>query len=196
MDNIMLKKIILTVLVSLLFFFSNTTVQAANKVIDGVYIPHRGWGESLELFPGEVNGEQLGKFRVVFKRQNWNELTYEEKQGIRRKFVIKGVFHGVVENIATAPVPSHQFSNNQRNGAFFSSNDILTITDAQPCSNAGGVILDVIETINIDYGTGIYADLQSNSSFTVSGTINTCNSQNDFEIIEGLGSMCFGNSCN
>lgn len=197
----MLKnKFIIRAIVSTLFLCHCLTVSAAQKSgdIEGFYIPHKGWVESQELTPHETTHEQLGKFKIVFKRQGWNSLSDAEKTRIRHKLVVKGIVHGLVlQSPLSPPIASHQLSSNNRNGAVFTSNDNLTILDYEFCSpETGAVILNVHEVLNFDYGTGIYQGLQAGGSVHFQGTLDNCTLQNDFEVIRHEGGLCFGSeSC-
>jgi hypothetical protein len=192
----MLKhKFIIKLLITSIFLLNCTGVNAGinNGDIEGFYVPRKGWAESQELFPGEVVGQQLGKFKIVLKRQGWRLLSEAEKLRIRKRLVISGVFRGVVDNAFAPPVVAHQFSNHQRDGALISNNDGSAVIGVVPCSEEPGkVVLDVIESINIEKGTGIYHQLHAGGVINLAGSVNFCTLQNDFEIIEGVGGLCFG----
>jgi len=194
----MFKKVALVSVLSVLYLFNISNVFAGSNYgeLDGEYIPKKGWAEMLEIFPGENTGEQLGRYKIVLKRKGWQSLSGSEKERVRLKLVLKGVIHGVLENNSTAPVLEHQIINHSRDGAFFTQNDTVVVTGAVPCSSAGGLLLNVVETLNIDYGTGIYSGVQTGGSLVVLGTVNQCNSQLDFEVIKGQGGICFGDNCN
>jgi len=159
--------------------------------IEGVYTPSSGWVESQELYPGESIGEQIGKFKIVLKRQGWNLLSAKDQDRIRKKLIIKGVLHGLADNSGTEPFMSHQLTSNDRDGAAFTEGDSFFITEVTPCS-ATGIVLSGIETLNFTYGTGLYQSLQAGSSLILHSTLDSCTGQIDFEVIKGQGGLCFG----
>ncbi len=195
----MSKKIFLKSTIALSLFLGNCASTYAGQnygELEGLYAPKKGWAESHEIYPGADTQEQLGKFKLVLKRQGWSLLSDEDKERVRNRLVIRGVLHGVVESLQTPPFVEHQFSNNDRNGAMFTSNDNVTVTGFTPCSAEAG-ILNIIQTLNFQSGTGEYQSLQAGGSITMSGTVDLCTLQNDFDIIENQGGLCFGSvSCN
>jgi len=187
-------------IIATFFLCSSFTASADqnNGALEGFYIPHKGWAESQELTPYADTREQLGKFKIVLKRQGWKELSDTEKTRIRHKLVIKGIFHNLIKNPLTLPKTSHQLLSNSRDGAVFTSNDELTILGYDVCSpETGSVILNVHETLNFDYGIGKYQALQAGGTVYFQGTLDNCTLQNDFEVIRHEGGLCFGSeSCN
>lgn len=196
----MLKnKYIIHSIISAFFLCSNFTASADQNRgdLEGFYIPHKGWAESQELTPYSDTREQLGKFKIVLKRQGWKKLSGVEKTRIRHKLVIKGIFHNLIKNPLTAPEITHQLLSNNRDGAVFTSNDDLTVSGYEFCSaETGTVILHVHESLNFDYGIGMYQGLQAGGTVNFQGTLNNCTLQNDFEVIKHEGGLCFGSeSC-
>lgn len=187
-------------LVSLsLFVFQSMSVYAGQNHgdLDGLYIPKKGWAESQELRPGEDPAEQLGRFKVQLNRKGWNSLSNPEKERIRKKLVISGVFRGLVEDPQGSPIVEHLLSNRNRDGALYTMNDAVFVLGAEPCAPIpGAVALNIKEILNIERGTGEYQGLQSGGSIALEGTINLCTSQNDFEVIPNEGGMCFGTDSN
>lgn len=164
--------------------------------IEGLYIPASGSVESLELYPGANTGEQLGRFKIVLKRQGWNLLPDAEQNRIRKRLIVKGTLHGLVEISEFAANISHQLTNDERTGSVFTANDNLLITGVIPCSQTA-VVFQAIETLKFSYGTGIYQTLQPEGSVQLAGTIDNCTAQIDFDVIRDQGGLCFGTeSCN
>jgi len=186
-------------IISAFLLCNSLTVSAAKNTgdLEGLYIPHKGWAESQELTPYSTTREQLGKFKIILKRQGWHSLSNAEKARIRHKLVIKGVLHNLVLTPLTAPVISHQLSSNNRDGAVFTSNDDLFILGSEPCSEQpGAVVLNVLETLNFEYGIGLYQGLQAGGTVSFQGTLDNCTLQNDFEVLKDEGGLCFGSdSC-
>ena len=191
----MLNKKIYAVLktfsLSLLVFQCLTAYASDNHgELDGFYVTKKGWAESQELRPGDpIAGEQLGRFKVVLKRKGWDSLPDSEKDRIRKKLVISGVFHGLVQDPfgqQGGPFIEHKFSNLSRDGVLYTLNDKASIVPGKPCT------FSIQETLNIERGAGIYQDLQPGGIVTLEGTINYCTSQNDFEVVPNKGGLCFG----
>ncbi len=155
--------------------------------LDGFYVTKKGWVESQELRPGDpIAGEQLGRFKVVLKRKGWDLLEAPEKDRIRKKLVISGIFHGLVQDPFGSPIIEHKLSNLSRDGVLYTLNDTVSIKPGEPCT------FSIQETLNIERGAGIYQDLQPGGIVTLKGIINYCTSQNDFEVVPNKGGLCFG----
>ncbi len=194
----MLKKTIIKSLTFSLFLGSPISVYAGkiDGEIEGFYIPTNGWAESQELYPDSTTWEQLGLYNLVLNREGWDLLSSAEKKRIRKKLVIKGSFHGFIKNPTTAPEIQHQLASQNRDGALYTLNDEVSLVGVEPCSDVGA-IFKVQEKMKFQNGSGIYKNLQPESSVTLSGSIDTCTLQNEFDVIEGQGGLCFGKTtCN
>lgn len=192
--HVAVKSISLSLLV---FQCLSASASETQGQIDGFYVPKKGWAETQELRPGDpIAGEQLGKIKVVLKRKGWNLLPDSEKDRIRRKLVISGTIHGLVQDPFRQqgdPVIEHKLSNRNRDGALYTLNDTISILAVEPCAPVpNAFVFSIQETLTIERGTGIYHDLQPGGNINFEGTINLCTLQNDFEIISNKGGLCFG----
>jgi hypothetical protein len=155
------------------------------KVIEGCYVPIRGFAETASY--SEL--AQLGQYRLVLIRKD----SHDRKGADRalRRVVIKGPLRGVITN-SEPLVLEHVIGTEERDGFIYTAEDTFETQEVVPCEGGGGVILEGEETIRPFGGTGRFAGLRPGGSLVVIGTVNTCTGLNDFEVVPGEGEICFG----
>jgi hypothetical protein len=152
----------------------------AGDVLDGCYVPERGYAESVSLSATE----QLGLYRVVLVNANWQALTGEEREKVAKRLVLSGPFKGTITASGPPISLDHVLSDDERDGLLLTSGDTAYLAPTSACILAG------TETINLIAGTGRFTNLSS-GSFTVEGTVNFCNGENDFYVVPHMGQICF-----
>ena len=170
---------------ALYLLFAATSVAETVKVYQGRYIATDVWAKTAEVSQTE-KGEapkQQGNFKMILERENWHALTKEERQGIKKRLVIKGVITGRLD--MSTGYASHVMSNKNRTGNLYSEFDVLIPTSGDMACSTGEP-LKGDEQINLVKGTGIYSNLKS-GEISVTGAVNTCYGhpeflQNNFEL--------------
>lgn len=179
--------------VSCLLLSGQVLAKHDKGVFEGEYVPVDGSAESMEVSRPEL-GElpnQLGSFKIKFKRLGWSDLSKNDKKRIAKEFEVEGVFRGDFNPDFTA---KHKFVNEKRSGVLYTQNDFL-IPSQGDLFCASGVPLGGTEQLNFVSGTGDYAGLISGTIY-LNAVINNCYGesdflQNDFTVVEDMGSMVF-----
>ena len=161
--------------------------KGQSKSLNGCYIPTKGFAESTSVNPAE----QVGLYRIVLERENWEALSGKEKKSTTRKLVMEGPFRGVI----TSPQPillDHVLADEERRGVVYTQGDDFMVTGVE-CE---GGIISGIETLRPVLGTGRYENLLPGGTVQVEGSVNNCPGDpdfgtNDFEVVEGGGVLCF-----
>jgi hypothetical protein len=154
------------------------------RVIEGCYVPIRGFAETASFSPVA----QLGQYRLVLIRKDSHDHKGEDRALLR--VVIKGPLRGVIID----PEPlllKHVLGTEERDGFIYTAKDNFETQEVVPCEGGGGFILEGNETIKPVGGTGRFAGLRPGGSLVVTGTVNTCTGLNDFEVVPGEGEICF-----
>ncbi len=176
-----------------LLLTGQVSAKHTKGVLEGEYVPVKGWAESMEVSRPEL-GElpnQLGSFKIKFERRDWSELSKHDKKRIAKKVVINGIFRGAMNPNGTF---DHTLANEQRTGVLYTKDDVLMPTQGDfYCSS--GVPLKGTEQLNFVSGTGEYAGLSTGTIY-LKVVVNTCLDQpgflqNDLALDENMGSLFF-----
>jgi hypothetical protein len=163
---------------------SPSLLAGEDGVLDGCYVPVRGYAESASY----SETEQLGKYRLVVARKDFAGSKSQFKHRMLRGVVIEGPLKGALNEDSTL---NHVVGSDKREGFIFTANDTFEPDAVAPCNDIGGFVLEGRETLHPVAGTGIYSGLQGGGSVVVTGTVNTCTGLNDFEVVAGQGELCF-----
>ena len=163
-------------------------------VLDGNYIPVSGQSFSREvsrLSMGE-SPRQVGRYKIVLKRQGWAQLSDAEKIRIRKRLVIRGEFTGVMDmNTMTL---NHTLVNEDKSGTMYSQGDFLIPEQGDGICSTGVPLLG-IEQVNLVSGTGEFKDLVAGTLY-FDAKVNNCPEQegylqNQFDVVVGSGELTF-----
>ena len=157
--------------------------QGSAGELSGCYVPNSGFAESVSI----SQTEQLGLYKIVLKREGWNELSQTERAEIQRTLVLSGPFRGILDTVTNTL--AHVLSSDSRDGVLYTANDMFF-----PDENSTVCKLSGVETLNVVFGTGAYSDVFG--SVQVQGTVNNCPGDpefglNDFEVVGDSGELCF-----
>ena len=188
------KQFLFTSAFLLMFSSPQTLADAQEGVLEGRYIPVKGHSQSREVSRADLGEtpKQVGKYKLVLKREGWNELSDEEQERIRKKLVIKGEFTGVM-NMANMTV-DHTMVNKDKSGTLYTQGDFLIPSQGDAvCSS--GVPLAGVEQVNFVAGSGEYQNLISGTIF-LAAEVNNCPGtqgflRNQFSVIKGEGALEF-----
>lgn len=193
-----MKTLLITASALLFSSLSSMAYADANEgVLEGKYVPVSGFSHSREVSRvslGEAP-KQVGKFKVVFKREGWAALSEEDKNRIRKRLVIKGEYTGVM-NMSNQTL-AHTMVNKDKSGTLYSEGDFLIPSQGDPFCSAGEP-LQGVEQMNIVAGTGEFANISSGTLF-LKADVNNCPGtdgflSNKFEFVAGEGSLEFSSS--
>lgn len=176
--------------------FSSMTYADANEgVLEGKYIPVSGYAHSREISRptlGETRLRQIGKFKIVLKREGWSDLSEDDKERIRKRLVVKGEYTGIMAEDHFHL--SHTMVNKGKSGTIYSDGDFLIPSRGDfTCST--GETLQGVEQMNIVAGAGEYSNISSGTLF-LNSDINNCPGTEgflsyQFEFIAGQGGIEF-----
>ncbi|OKY25296.1 MULTISPECIES: hypothetical protein [Thalassotalea] len=188
------KSLFITCLFCITFSSFSALADRLTGVLEGTYLAVSGHSTSREvsrLTMGE-SPRQVGKYKLVLKREGWKDLSKEDKKRIRKRLVIKGEFTGVMD--MSTHTLNHTLVNQDKSGTLYSHGDYLIPEQGDAyCSN--GVPLAGIEHINFVNGSGIYQHLIV-GKLQLKAQVNNCPTeenflQNEFTVIVGNGSLTF-----
>jgi hypothetical protein len=150
------------------------------------YVPQRGSAASICTDP--VNcATQSGIFRIV--------LLNRDARLFERRLVISGTFQGQITNPMAADacglgVPgitlNHTLVDHSAGGSIQTKGDVGCVIGGD-----GVTTLQVVETLNLDQGTGSYAGLVSGGRVVLTGTLGLETGINTFSVTGGQGEVCF-----
>ena len=172
--------------------------DANEGVLEGKYVPVSGYAHSREISRpslGETRLRQVGKFKVVLKREGWDELSDDDKERIRKRLVIKGEYTGIMAEDHFHL--SHTMVNKDKSGTLYSDGDFLIPSRGDnTCST--GETLQGIEQMNIVAGAGEYSNVTT-GTLLLDSDINNCPGTDgflsyQFEFIAGEGGIEFSSS--
>lgn len=188
------KSVFITCFFSFTFSSFSAMADKLTGVLEGTYLAVSGHSTSREvsrLTMGE-SPRQVGKYKLVLKREGWKNLSKEDKKRIRKRLVIKGEFTGVMD--MSTKTLAHTLVNKEKSGTLYSHGDYLIPEQGDPyCSN--GMPLTGVEHINLVAGSGIYQHL-TGGTLQLKAQVNNCPAaenflQNEFTVIVGSGSLTF-----
>jgi hypothetical protein len=151
--------------------FACTPALADDTPYPGCYKPLRGFATSI-CTDTEACSTQAGIFRIVFRN---NRAPLGE-----RRLVISGTFRGLITeqpNACGGATLNHVLMDKDMGGAVTTEGDT-----ACPIGGDGVTTLEVIETLNIAGGSGIYEGVQPGGKVTLSGTLGLSTGINFFDV--------------
>lgn len=191
-----MKTLLITSSALLFSSFTSMAFADANEgVLEGKYVPVSGYAHSREISRpslGETRLRQVGKFKVVLKREGWKDLSDEEKSRIRKRLVIKGEYTGVMAEDHFHL--SHTMVNKDKSGTLYSDGDFLIPSRGDNFCSAGET-LQGVEQMNIVAGAGEYRNITS-GTLLWNADINNCPGTEgflsyQFEFVAGEGGLEF-----
>ena len=148
-----------------------STAALADEAPHGCYKPIRGFATSICTDP-EACATQAGIFRIVLRN---NRARIGE-----RRLIVSGTFRGLITeqpNSCGGATINHVLMDKDMAGTLSTEDDT-----ACPIGGDGINTLEVVETLNIAVGSGIYEGVESGGTVTLTGTLGLTTGINTFSV--------------